>query len=95
MISYRGNLTFGGDDLRAVADVDVVGTGDLVDQLLRHRGGHRVAAYYQGHLTRVAGEVDGGLPGGVGATSDVDLPSCYGWRFRGGGGAVVDTGAAQ
>ena len=57
-------------DLRARAHLDVPDRGDLLDQVVGHRGGERRAAHEHDHLARAGGEEDRGLAGGVRAADD-------------------------
>src|SRR5262245_61580096 len=62
---------------------------DLVDQILRHGAGQRIAAHQHNDFFRVLREVDCGLSGGVGATNNIEGLAFTGERV-GGSAAVVN-----
>ena len=68
-------------------DGDVAGPLQLLRQVGRHALGQGVAADQQGDVLGVAGQVDGGLPGGVGPTDHGDALASHGLGL-GHGGAV-------
>jgi hypothetical protein len=68
---------------------EVVGPLQLLHQVGRHASGEGAAAVQQGDLLCVAGKVDGGLPGGVGAADHENSLASHGPRL-GHGGAVED-----
>src|SRR4051794_29472286 len=87
-------VAFGRDRLRVRAHVDVRDRRDLLDQVVRHRLLQAVAAHEHRDLARVAGEVHGGLPGGVRAADDHHMLVLARARL-GERGAVVDALAGE
>ena len=81
-------------DRDPVADGDVGPRFDLPDEVLGHAVGQRPSPDEHGHLRGVPGEVDRGLPGGVGATYHEDLAVLHGLGL-GGGSAVEHSGSGQ
>ena len=68
--------------------------GDLVDQILRHGGGQRLAAHQHHHPPRIARKVERRLTGRIGAAHDVHIVIAAGDRF-GRASSVVNAGAGQ
>src|SRR5260370_927317 len=74
--------------------LDVCCLFDLLDQVVRHRGGERHSAHQHQHFLRKLRKVHGGLTGGIRAANDVDCFALAGQRF-GGSAAIINTGALQ
>src|SRR5215470_11924133 len=81
-------------DLHPVADVDVRGVADLADEVVGHASRQRGRADQDGHLLGPSGQVQRGLPGGVGASNDEHVPPAHG-RCLAGRGAVEHPSALQ
>jgi len=66
------------DRLGGVADHNVGGRLDLPDQVVRHRLAQRGAPHQHDDPSRIPGQVDRGLAGGVGPTDHIHLPAPHG-----------------